>query len=132
MSSSTAPTARSSAVFAAFMSAVCGPTHRDELAAALGAAAVERAERKSRTFVTNEMPGLGAWPFDDQVAARITQPVLQVQGGASPPPVHRLIARLARLLPDAEVSTIDGDNHMLRCGARRGYGVPRPVALRGG
>jgi pimeloyl-ACP methyl ester carboxylesterase len=101
------------AAFAAFMGAVCGPAHRDVLVSALGAAAVESAERESRTFFTNELPGVGGWSFDDHVAARITQPVLLVQGGASPPPVHRLIARLARLLPAAEVATIDGDDHLL-------------------
>jgi pimeloyl-ACP methyl ester carboxylesterase len=71
------------AAFAAFMGAVCGPAHREELITAIGTAAVERAERESRTFFTNEMLGLRGWQFNEEVASRITQPVLLVQGGAS-------------------------------------------------
>ena len=99
--------------FAAFMDAVCGPEHREVLAATLGAGAVRYAERESRTFFGNELPGAHGWRFDQQVAARITQPVLLVEGGASPPPVHRLIARLARLLPNPEIATIDDEDHLL-------------------
>ena len=99
--------------YTAFMNAVCGPAHREVVAAALGAEAVRHAERESRTFFTNEMPGVHGWSFDEQVAARITQPVLLVQGGASPPPVHRLVDRLCGLLPRATVSTIADDDHLL-------------------
>ena len=99
--------------YTAFMDAVCGPAHREVVAAALGAEAVRHADRESRTFFTNEMPGVHSWSFDEQVAAWITQPVLLVQGGASPPPIHRLVDRLRGLLPHALTSTIAGDDHLL-------------------
>ncbi len=38
---------------------------------------------------------------------------LLVQGGASPPPVYRLVARLAAMLPDAQVASVDGEDHLL-------------------
>ena len=101
------------AAFAAFMNAVCGRAHREVLTAVLGPSAVASAEHESRTFFANELPGVHRWSFDRQIAARITHPVLLVKGGASPPPVHRLIARLDGLLPHSAVATIDRDDHLL-------------------
>ena len=39
--------------------------------------------------------------------------VLLIQGGASAAPVHRLIAHLAGLIPNATIATIAGANHLL-------------------
>ena len=83
------------------------------VAAALGTDAVERAERESRAFFTGGLDGAHGWAFDEEVAARIVRPVLLVQGGATPPPVHRLVARLEGLLPDATVSTVADEDHLL-------------------
>jgi pimeloyl-ACP methyl ester carboxylesterase len=99
-----------SAAFDAFMSAVCGPHYRRAMTDALGAGAVEEAERSSGYFFTGEMPAVNAWAFDP---ARLTVPVLLVQGGASPQPVHRMIAHLAALIPGATTTTIDGADHLL-------------------
>ncbi len=98
------------AAFDAFLSAVCGPDHRRAMTDALGAGAVEEAERRSGYFFTGEMPAVNAWTFDP---TRLTAPVLLVQGGASPQPVHRTIARLAALIPGATTTTIDGVDHLL-------------------
>jgi pimeloyl-ACP methyl ester carboxylesterase len=46
------------------------------------------------------------------VAARLTPPVLLIQGGNSADITHRLVTRLAGLLPHAEIATIDGDDHL--------------------
>lgn len=40
-------------------------------------------------------------------------PVLLVQGGGSPPATHHMIARLADMLPEAQIATIEGDDHLL-------------------
>ncbi len=98
------------AAFDAFMSAVCGPDYRRAMADALGAGAVEEAERRSGSFFTGEMPAVNTWTFDP---TRLTAPVLLVQGGASPQPVHRTIAHLAALIPGATTTTIDGVDHLL-------------------
>lgn len=101
------------AAYDAFMGAVCGPDHRSVFAAVLGAGAVPRAEQDARFFFADEVRAMGDWTFDADVARRVQSPVLLVQGGTSAPPVHRLVAHLAALLPDAEVATVDGDNHLL-------------------
>jgi len=64
------------------------------------------------------MRALGEWRFDGQLAAEIGQPVLLVQGGASPPRLHHLVAHLATVIPNTEVATIDGENHP-SCSATR-------------
>lgn len=95
------------------MGAICGPDHGAVLTAALGRDGFEEAQRQSRFFFTDELMAVGGWPFDAATARRIPQPVLLVQGGASPPPVHRLVARVAAMLPRADVATIDGEDHLL-------------------
>lgn len=101
------------AAFDSFMSVVCGSDYRGVLAEVLGSDGLVRAEQDSRFFFTDEVRATGEWGFDEHSAAGIRPPVLLVQGGASPPPVHRLVARLASMLPDAEVASVDGENHLL-------------------
>jgi pimeloyl-ACP methyl ester carboxylesterase len=101
------------AAFDAFMDALCGPDHRRVFADALGADAVPRAEQDARFFFADEVRAAFEWTFDEHSARRVRLPVLLVQGGASNPVVHRLVAHLAALLPAAEVATVEGDNHLL-------------------
>jgi pimeloyl-ACP methyl ester carboxylesterase len=101
------------AAFARFMTAVCGPEHRAVLTAALGAEGLARAERDSGFFFADEARAAAEWTFDDATAAGVRCPALVVQGGDSPPVVHRLVARLATRLPAAEVATVPGDDHLL-------------------
>jgi pimeloyl-ACP methyl ester carboxylesterase len=101
------------AAFDAFMTAVCGPAYREVMADTLGADTLENAEQRCGHFFTDEIPALNAWDLDPAAAANLEQPVLLVQGGASPPPVHRLIARLAALIPDATIAEIDQADHLL-------------------
>ncbi|HEY5858286.1 MAG TPA: alpha/beta hydrolase [Aldersonia sp.] len=102
--------------FDAFMSVICGRDYRTILAATLGADGLARAEQGCGFFFTDEMQAVAEWPFGGHLAAEIGQPVLLVQGGASPPPVHRLVAHLATMIPHAQVATIDGENHLLPLG----------------
>ena len=39
--------------------------------------------------------------------------MLLIGGGAGPPPVHRLIARLADLIPDATIAAVAGAGHLM-------------------
>ena len=99
------------AAYDAFMGAVCGPAHREVVAAVLGDDGLARAERESEFFFTNEAPAAGGWtPVDP---SGIAVPTLLVAGSESPGATHRLVARLAGLLPHAEVATIAGADHLL-------------------
>jgi pimeloyl-ACP methyl ester carboxylesterase len=95
----------------AFMGAVCGPRHRAVVAEVLGVGGLARAERDSVFFFTNELPATGAWTPGDP--GGIAAPTLLVAGAESPAATRRLVARLAGLLPDAEVATIPGADHLL-------------------
>jgi pimeloyl-ACP methyl ester carboxylesterase len=101
------------AAFEQFMGIICGSDYRNVLRAALGPDSLARAEQDSRFFFADEISAVMEWRFDEEAAAAIRHPVLLVQGGASPPAVHRLVAHLAAMLPDTEVATIDGDDHLL-------------------
>jgi pimeloyl-ACP methyl ester carboxylesterase len=95
----------------AFMGALCGPGHRELVADALGADGLARAERDSAFFFANELPAIGGWtPVD---FSRVAVSTLLVAGTASPPATHRLVARLAGVLPYADTATIPGANHLL-------------------
>jgi len=99
------------AAYDAFMGAVCGPAHRAVVAAVLGADGLARAERDSVFFFTNEAPAAVGWTTVDP--SGIAVPTLLVAGSESPGATHRLVARLAGLLPHAEVATIAGADHLL-------------------
>lgn len=111
MGAAMAATARGdhAAAFDAFMPLVCGPRYREVMDDVLGAAVVDDAARRSGPLFTSEAPALGAWTFHPAVA----QPVMLVQGTNSPPPVRRLIAHLARLLPQATVETVQNAGHLM-------------------
>ena len=64
-------------------------------------------------FFTDEIPAVNRWTLPPTAAAQLEAPVLLVQGGASPPPVHRLISHLAGLIPHATIATIAGADHLL-------------------
>ena len=68
----------------------------------------------ARTWFEQEIPGLGAWTFDEDQARRITQPVLAVLGGESDtlwPRFGETHRRLLSSLPNVEGVVIAGVNH---------------------
>jgi pimeloyl-ACP methyl ester carboxylesterase len=99
--------------FDSFMSVICGPGYVDVLVESLGADAPARARDEAGFFFTDEIIHVGQWTLDDDHAAAIDVPVVLVQGGDSPPPVHRLVERTAARLADATVVTVPGDDHLL-------------------
>jgi pimeloyl-ACP methyl ester carboxylesterase len=101
------------AAFDTFMTLVCGPSYRRVMTDTLGADVVEDAVNRCRYLFTQESPAINAWTLDPAALAHLRPPVLLIQGGASPPPVHRLIAHLAALIPNAAIATIADANHLL-------------------
>lgn len=97
------------AAFDAFMPLVCGPRYRETMDDILGAAVVDDAVRRGGPFFTSEIPALNGWTFDPAVA----RPVVLVQGADSPPVLHRLVAHLARVLPQATVETVVDADHLM-------------------
>lgn len=99
--------------FDTFMARICGPDHRRVMVETLGAATVDEAVRRSSYFFTEETRAVDDWRIDPATLARLRPPVLLVQGGASPPPQHRLVAHLAGLIPGATVATVAGAGHLM-------------------
>ena len=108
-----AATGDTATAFDTSMRGVCAEDYRAVLEAALGPDGVRRAERDARYFFADEVPAALEWSFAEPEAAGVRQPVLVVLGGASPPPAHELVARLAGLVPHAEVATVEGSDHLL-------------------
>ncbi|MBM7784361.1 alpha/beta fold hydrolase [Tenggerimyces flavus] len=101
-------------LFDSFMRQVCAEDYRDVLLAALGPEGLQRAERDCGFFFRDEVPAVQHWTFDQAVGSRVTQPVLFVQGGDSPPMVHAISAHLAAMLAaDTETTTVPGTDHLL-------------------
>jgi pimeloyl-ACP methyl ester carboxylesterase len=111
MGSAMAATAQGdhAAAFDVFMTLVCGPAYRGVMDDVLGADVVDDAVRHGGDFFTGEVPALNGWTFDPAV----TQPVLLIEGGDSPPPMHRMVAHLAGQFPDSTVVTVDHTNHLM-------------------
>ena len=99
--------------FDTFMTALCGPDHPAVITAALGSPGLVKARADCKYFFTGEIPSVGQWRFDDELAQRISQPVHLVAGGASLPFTHHLITHLAHTLPHADITVMPGRNHLL-------------------
>jgi hypothetical protein len=74
-----------------WMRGVAGPGYRQVMEDALPGA-LERAVADADTFFGQELPAVQRWPFGEADAARVTQPVLAVLGGASPQAMAEALA----------------------------------------
>jgi pimeloyl-ACP methyl ester carboxylesterase len=102
--------------FVTFMRGVCGESHWDVLGDRLGSAELDRAVHESTFFFRDEVPAVLESQFGEAEASRIHQPVLVAEGGESARlgPLSQQITVLARrLLPHAEIATVEGTNHMM-------------------
>ena len=102
--------------FDTFMRGVCGESYRDVLADRLGSASLDRAVRESAFFFRDEVPAVLESQFGEAEASRIRQPTLVAEGADSARlgPLSQQITALARkLLPHAEIATVEGTNHMM-------------------
>lgn len=101
------------AAFDTFMAAVCGPDYPAAISAALGPDGLAKARADCGYFFTGEIPAIGQWHFDNQLALRINQPVHLVGGDDSPLFTHNMISYLATILPNADSTIMPGQNHLL-------------------
>lgn len=101
------------AAFDTFMRVVCAEDYRTVLLAALGSDGLKRAQRDCGFFFRDEGPAIREWSLAASETSRISQPVLVVQGGASPPIVGGIVSHLAGMLPNAEITTAHGADHLL-------------------
>jgi pimeloyl-ACP methyl ester carboxylesterase len=102
--------------FDTFMRGVCGESYRDVLADRLGSTGIDRAVRESAFFFRDEVPAVLESQFGEAEASSVQQPVLVAEGAQSARlgPLSQQITALARkLLPDAEIVTVEGTNHMM-------------------
>jgi pimeloyl-ACP methyl ester carboxylesterase len=75
--------------------------------------AVEQAVAEADAFFTQELPALQQWPFGEDDASRITQPVLLVLGENSTPTFPERRELLLSWLPNAEPCDIADTRHLL-------------------
>ena len=95
----------------AFLRFAAGPDWREHIAATVPGGP-EQAERASRGFFQVEMPAGRAFEWDGERAARISQPVLWINGGQSvlSPDIAR---QLVTWFPEAEFVVIPDATHSL-------------------
>jgi pimeloyl-ACP methyl ester carboxylesterase len=100
--------------FDCFMLGVCGDQSREIIERSLGRPGYEQAVRESAFFFRDEVPACMQWQFESVGA--ISQPVLVVEGGEGRTLgllSQQVTERTVTLLPQAEVTLIEGTNHML-------------------
>ena len=95
-----------------FLTMLVGPDWRRESERDLPGS-VASMERDAVTFFESDLPALLAWEFDAEDAASVGCPVLYVGGSASGPWFAEMRARILRLLPRAEDTTVEGAGHLL-------------------
>lgn len=95
-----------------FLTMLVGPEWRREFERD-AAGSVAAMERDAVTFFTSDLPAMLSWEFGPQDAARIRCPVLYVGGSNSGPWFAEVRARILRLLPQAEDSTVHEAGHLL-------------------
>jgi pimeloyl-ACP methyl ester carboxylesterase len=98
--------------FDIFMRGVGGEAYRPVLERLLGRDGLEVAERESAYFFRDELPGVGAWQFGPEQAARVAAPTLLVGGSESRPWFAENSAQLAAWLPESQTTTLAGADHM--------------------
>ena len=95
-----------------FFRGVFGPGYRAALDHGLPGA-FEQAVADADAFFTQEIPALQQWPFTEDDAHRIPQPVLAVLGTASPALFAERQKLLLHWLPNAEPLDLPGLTHLL-------------------
>ena len=95
-----------------FFRGVFGPGYRAALDHGLPGA-FEQAVADADAFFAQEIPALQQWPFTEDDAHRIPQPVLAVLGTASPALFAERQKLLLHWLPNAEPLDLPGLTHLL-------------------
>jgi len=87
--------------------------YRTIIESALGPDGYRGAVAQSRFFFADELPAIREWALDRDRAARLTQPILLVRGGDSPPNFHDMVELLAGVLTHVETATAGGVGHLM-------------------
>jgi pimeloyl-ACP methyl ester carboxylesterase len=99
-----------------FMRGVCGDAYREVINRSLGPQVHQDILRESPFFFKDEIPACMRWEFGVADSARISSPVLVVEGaeGRRLGPLSQQVTESAvKLFPRAEVALINNTNHML-------------------
>lgn len=99
-----------------FLRGTCGPDYRDPLNRALPGG-FDQYVADAATFFEQEFPALQQWSFDQEDAARVSQPVLAVVGARSlemDPIWGERHQRLLDWLPDVEPFVLPDATHLLQ------------------
>jgi pimeloyl-ACP methyl ester carboxylesterase len=98
--------------FDIFLRGVGGDRYADALRMAVGPGGVDAAVRESAYFFAHEMPALREWTFGAAEAAAVRAPTLVVLGTESRPWFRENCEILAGMVPDAEMVTLPGADHL--------------------
>lgn len=99
-----------------FLLGVGGAEYRAVIERSLGSGALDQAHQESRFFFGQEVPAAMQWAFAPAQASQLNLPVLVVEGaaGREAGPLSRQVTEAAlRLFPRAELSLIEGANHLV-------------------
>jgi pimeloyl-ACP methyl ester carboxylesterase len=99
-----------------FMLGVCGADYREVIDRSLGGQSHADVLREAPFFFRDEIPACMHWEFGTADAARVSVPVMVVEGaeGRRSGDLSRQVTEAAvKLFPQAEVALIDNTNHML-------------------
>jgi pimeloyl-ACP methyl ester carboxylesterase len=106
-----------SAAFDHFMHGVCGEGYRDVVEARLGRAGLENMIHQSAFLFRDEARAIMESEFGAAEAAKITQPVLCLSGGAQPPHLasfaRQVSERVKEFMPQTEIVVIPDADHGL-------------------
>ena len=102
----------------AFLDFAGGPDWREDSAIA-APWAPEQADRASRVFFAIDLPSVAGFEWNDEQAARITQPVLWIHGGKSVLPIGTAKRLVPGWFPEADFVVVPDATHMLPMHAPR-------------
>lgn len=97
-----------------FMQLVAGSGYRAVVDRTVGPGWMDAAAADIDTFFQVEVPALGEWQFTEEMAGRISQPVLSVVGSESAQFFQEGHTLLQRWFPKAEVFVLPGATHGLQ------------------
>jgi pimeloyl-ACP methyl ester carboxylesterase len=94
------------------MTIACGPDDLPVLTDTLGPAGGRSRSHRERLLPQRRAPCSITWPFGDDTAREITQPVILAWGNASWSAYRNVCEQLGEMLPRADVISIDGGDHL--------------------
>jgi pimeloyl-ACP methyl ester carboxylesterase len=100
-----------------------GQGYRPIIEAALSADGYRQAVAQSRFFFADELRAIREWALDRDRAAALTQPILLILGGDSPPNFHDMVNLLEGVMSRTETAKPDGVGHLMPLQDPDGFGM---------